>query len=104
MKEYLEHLRKNKSLSEVPGSVKERSILVKNLLGNPVKKYLALYNLLKKVDKAEYYAIEEFRKNVTLRLKGSKSLDIKVDDLYNYLIVTRDFVVYMRQLMKESKH
>src|SRR3989338_8139601 len=51
MKDYLEYLKKRKGVSVVSGSVKERSIQVKNLLGNPGKKYMSLYNLLKKIDK-----------------------------------------------------
>lgn len=100
MKEYLEYLRKSKKINSVSGSVKERSIDVKDLLGNPGKKYLGLYNLLKKIDKAEYTAIEEFRKNVTLKTKTPKPIDVKVDDLYNYLEITKEFVAFMKAKIK----
>ncbi|MBS3167612.1 hypothetical protein J4216_00625 [Candidatus Woesearchaeota archaeon] len=92
---YLESLRKNKKIADVPGTAKERSILVKNLLGNAAKKYFALYNLLKKIDKAEYTASEEFRKNVALTTKTSKPLIVKVDDLYEYLDKTKEFVKFI---------
>lgn len=97
MKEFLEHLRKNKQLEEVPGNVKERSSLVKEILANPGKKYLILYNLLKKIDKAECSAVEEFRKNVTLRTKTPTPIEVKVENLYNYLETTKEFVSFMRQ-------
>ena len=100
MAEYLEYLRKDRQLANVSGSVKERAIQIKNLLGNQGKKYLALYNLLKKIDKADYIAIEEFRKNVTLKTKTTKPIDVKVDDLYNYLEITKEFAAFMRAKIK----
>src|SRR3989344_5023363 len=58
MTEFLEAMRKNKKIEEVPVSIKEKAIKVKTMLGNPVKNYMALYNLLKFIDKAEYSASE----------------------------------------------
>lgn len=100
MGEFLEHLRKSKEIQDVPGTIKERVNMVKHILANSGKKYLSLYNLLKKIDKAEYTAIEEFRKNVTLKTKGSKPIDVKVENLYNYLDLTKEFVNFMRQKIK----
>ena len=100
MSEYLEYLRKGKELSHVSGTSKERSVQIKNLLGNQFKKYFILYNLLKKIDKADYTATEEFRKNVTLKTKTSKVIEVKVDNLYNYLELTKEFVLFMKSKMK----
>ena len=94
---YLEDLRKEKKIKEVPGTIKERAILVKKLVGNPVNKYMALYNLLKKIDKAEYSAKEEFRKNVTFTTKNTPTpIEVKVVNLYQYLEITKEFVSFMR--------
>ena len=60
--EYLENIRKNKKIKEVPTNFKEKVALVKSLIGSSVNKYLLLYNLLKRIDKAEYTAIEELSK------------------------------------------
>ena len=100
MLEFLEQLRKEKK-KEIPGNIKDRALAVKVILGAQVKKYLALYNLLKKIDKAEYEAIEEFRKNVTLKTKTPVPMEVKVDDLYNYLNITKEFVNFMRGKIKE---
>ena len=97
MTEFLEAMRKNKKIEEVPVSIKEKAIKVKTMLGNPVKNYMALYNLLKFIDKAEYSASEEFRKNVTLRTKGAKVIDVKVENLYDYLEKTKAFVKFMKE-------
>ena len=101
MLDYLESKRKKQSMEEVPISSKERVALVKKLLGNNVKKYITLYNLLKEIAKSEYTATEEFRKNVTMTLKGKKVIAVKVENLYNYLEVTKEFVVFMRQQIKD---
>ena len=100
MENYLEYLRKSKKISEVPASVKEKAVMVKKLIGNPIKKYMILYNLLKKIDKAEYTATEEFRKNVTLTTKEPKPVMVKVEDLIKYLDTTKEFADFMNQRMK----
>lgn len=100
MLDFLEHKRKNKEIEEIPHTIKERTTLVKGILGSQGRKYLSLYKLLKEVDKAESHAVEEFRKNVTLKVNLSKPLDIKVDNLYEYLNITQEFVNFMRQKMK----
>ncbi len=100
MDEYLESIRKIKKIKDVPTNYKEKVILVKKLIGSSVNKYLVLYNLLKKINKADYTAIEEFRKNVTLRTKDKKSLDIKVEHLYQYLETTKEFNKFIKSRMK----
>jgi len=95
MERYLEFMRKNKSINEVPNSVKEKSLLVKKLLGNSIRKYMTLYNLLKRIDKADYIATEEFRKNVTLTTKEANPVNVKVENLCEYLDITKDFVSFM---------
>lgn len=96
MASFLENMRKSKKIEDVPASSKERVALVKSLLGSSARKYLSLYKLLKDVEKAECTAIDEFRKNVTLRVKKPKQLDVKVDDLYHYLETTREFVAFIK--------
>ncbi len=100
MSDFLEQLRKAKKISEVPTNPKDRGIMVKEILGNSGKKYLILYNTLKKIDKAEYTATEEFRKNVTLKTKTTKPILVKVENLYNYLEITKEFINFMRNNMK----
>ncbi len=100
--ETLEVARKKKRIFDVPQTGKEKAAEIRDLLGNPVKKYLMLYNLLKKIDKAEYSALEEFRKNVTLRMQnGKEEMDVKMDDLYRFLAGTKEFVSFIKQEQKK---
>lgn len=98
---YLEKLKKSKKIKAVPKTAKERATLAKNLLGSSCRKYFTLYNLLKKINKADYAAREEFRKNVTLIAKLTKPVEIKVLDLYDYLEITRDFVSYLDEKIRK---
>jgi hypothetical protein len=98
--EYLEYMRKRKKIAEVPASGKEKYDLAKKHLGVKAKKYLALYNTLKKIEKADHCDVDEFRKNVTLKTKGSNSVEVKTDTLGNYLDMTKEFVLFIRQQMK----
>ncbi|MBI5391886.1 hypothetical protein HZB00_02690 [Candidatus Woesearchaeota archaeon] len=97
----LEYEKEKKRIDEIPGSMKEKSAAVRPFLGNHGKKFLTLYNLLKKIDKAEYDASEEFRKNVMLKTKTTKPISVKMENLYNFLEATKEFVVFTRQKMKE---
>ncbi len=98
---FLEHKRKEKKIDEVPAGVKDRAVLAGSMIGNSAKKFFTLYRLLKEIDKAEYTSHEEFRKNVTLRVKLKKPIDIKVDDLYKYLEITKEFVTFMKGIVNQ---
>lgn len=95
-----EYLAVKKNREELPASTKEKATLVKALLGNPARKYLALYNHLKKIDKADYDAFDEFRKGVTLKTRTPIPIEVKMPDLYAYLEITKQFVAYLRQVLK----
>ena len=94
--EYLEILRKKKGWTELPKNYKEKVAMLKPEMGNATNKYITLYNLLKRIDKSKYKASEEFRKNVTMTLTEGKSLSVKVEDLYNYLKTTKEFVSFIK--------
>ena len=98
--EYLLTKKERKELEEVPLSAKEKMTIVKAMLGTQARKYFILYNHLKKIDKAEYTALEEFRKNVTLKTKTVPPMDVKMQDLMNYLEITKEFVAFIRQKLK----
>lgn len=101
IQEYLEGLRKARKTSDVPATAKERAVAVKGIIGSPVRKYMVLYNMLKKIEKTDYTAVEEFRKNVTMKIKSAKPLDVKVKDLYEYLEKTREFVAFLKDRLKK---
>ncbi len=97
---YLENQKKTKKISEVPVSIKEKIERTKKLLGNKFKKYLILYNILKKIEKADHCDIDEFRKNVTLRTTGPNPIEVKMVTLLAYLDATKDFVKFIRSEMR----
>lgn len=96
---YLDFERKNKKIDCIPLSKKERAFLIKKIIGGAITKYMMLYALLKKIDKAEYTATEEFRKNVTLKTKTARPIEVKVVNLYEYLDKTKEFVLFLKKRM-----
>lgn len=98
--EYLEDLKKKRKIPAVPGTSKEKATLIKEQLGSPVRKYLTLYNTLKKIGAAECKGVEEFRKNVTLITQTPRPISIKMDDLNKFLHTTKEFVAFLRQKME----
>lgn len=101
--EYVEDMYRKGKLEEVPDSIKEKVKIVKDSLGNAFGKYYRVYLLLKKIDKAEYEAFEEFRKNVTLRTKTVPPMDIKMDNVTEYLAVTKEAVKFLRECMAKNE-
>lgn len=98
--EYLEHGKKLKKIAEIPGSMKEKIELAKKLLGNKAKKHIALYSILKKIERADHCDVDEFRKNVALRTKGPNPIVVRMDTLSTYLESTKDFVRFIRGEMR----
>lgn len=98
--EYLKDQKKKRKIGDVPGSAKEKATVIKEQLGSPVRKYLTLYNTLKKIGAAECRGVEEFRKNVTLITITPRPISIKMDDLNRFLQTTKDFVAFLRQKME----
>ena len=98
MDEYLRWLKREKKLAEVPGTVKERVNLVKSLLGNSITKYIRAYNKLVKVNKAQYCALNEFRKGLLMKTLDKKPIEIDITVLQEHLQLATEFV-----LLIESK-
>ena len=59
-----------------------------------------IYLKEKNIDDSLNIAKEEFRKNVTLTTKATKPIAIKVEDLYEFLDKTKNFVHYVNSIKK----
>jgi len=99
--EYLEFALEKRKIEEIPQTAKEKSVLIKSLLGKQVASHITLYNKLIKITKAPYKSIEECRKNVTLITLGNeKSIEVNVATLERYLEETKAFVDLVNTLRK----
>lgn len=93
---YLNYFLRKGKIKEIPRSKQQRALLVKGLMGTSMNKYFSLYNKLVKVHKAEYCAVDEYRKGLTLRTTGKKSIEVNTRDLGEYLERTKEFVKFIR--------
>ncbi len=90
------------SLEEVPGTIKQRAELAQMVLGKGVNKHMRLYSLLKRIDKSEYSASSEYRKDLTLHVRVPRRMDVKMDDLFVYLEKTGDFVKMVQVHLRDG--
>jgi hypothetical protein len=99
--EYLTFALTKKKIEEIPQTAKEKSILIRSLMGKQVVQYIILYNKLIKITKASYKSVEECRKNVTLITLGNdKSIQVNVSTLEKYLEETKAFVELVNNIRK----
>ncbi|MBI2107257.1 hypothetical protein HYT57_04710 [Candidatus Woesearchaeota archaeon] len=68
-----------------------------------IKTYIDFYNLLKRVDRAEYTKKEEYRKNVTMIVTDEMILEINIPKLKEYFEKTREFVEWVDTLVSLKK-
>jgi len=65
-----------------------------------LKDYVRFYNLLRKIDRAEYTAKEEYRKNVTL---VNSIMNVTTDVLMEFYDKTVEFVLFLEELTEKKK-
>lgn len=99
--EYLEYLKEKNKIKQIPDSAKLRAELLQKMFKGKIKEYIKLYNLLKKINKAEYSKEEEFRKHVAL-VAHIRKKDIKVDipTLVDYFKKTKEFMNIIHEEIK----
>jgi hypothetical protein len=90
--EYLEFLRAAKKLDEVPGAMKDKVEMIKDLLGGAVTKYIRAYNKLVKLNKAQYCGLNEFRKGLMMRTLDKKPIELDIKGLEEQLRYAQEFV------------
>ncbi len=101
--EVLEALEDEGEIDEIPVTVKERAIMVKDIISSTqFNKYMRHYNLLKRVEGAKCTHHSEFRKDVTLRTPGKRCVDVKIDTLYKYLETTKEGIKFIREWISQE--
>ncbi len=101
--EALEHARKKKKIKIVSKISKIKIDTLKDVYKIKVRDYIALYNLLKQIDKAEFSKREEYRKNVTLisMLKPGEFYEVNTDKLKEFFYKTKEFIDLVGNLVKK---
>ena len=98
----LETLKKKKKLKDVPLTPVSRAELLKKLYNKiEMKQFLSFYFLLRKIDKAEFYKREEYRKHVALVVEyNDEVIQVDTETLQEYFLKTRQFIEYVELKFK----
>jgi hypothetical protein len=88
----LENLRDKRKLSSIPeGRMSRAELLIEK--DKKYKSYVKLYQLLKKINDAEFDRREEYRKHVTMICHlGRRDLEVNVPTLEEYYFKIKEFV------------
>ena len=99
----LEILKKKKRLKEIPLTPVSRAELLSKLYNKAeMKQFLDFYFLLRKIDKAEFYKREEYRKHVALIVEyGDEVIQVDTETLEEYYIKTKQFVEFVELKFRE---
>jgi len=84
-----------KKVKDIPSTPLAQAELLEKLFSKKkeIKDYIDFYYHLKKIDRADYTAKEEYRKNVTL-LTGVEN--VNVERLYEFYQKTKEFVHFIQ--------
>ncbi|MEW6062749.1 MAG: hypothetical protein AB1571_00030 [Nanoarchaeota archaeon] len=94
--EILEKEKKKNKIKSIPGSPLARVSLLEKLLKGKVKKYIALYMMLRKIERSEFIRRDEYRKNVALLVKDA-SIVVDMARLKELFEKTKEFVKFVRE-------
>jgi len=100
--EILEVEKAKGKIKMIPYLPLERMELLSKVLSGikEAEDYILLYHLLKHIDKSEYKAKEEYRKNVTLM---TKDFDVDTPMLMLYFDKTKDFAKFANAYVRENE-
>lgn len=91
---------------DLPTNPLQRVDMVQKKFNDPIiKNNMELYLLYRKIIKADYERLNEYRRHVTLKtLIENKLIEIKIDNVTEYYNVIKEFTKYIENLIKESEN
>lgn len=100
--EILEYAKEKKKLKDYPSAHGLRcDVLQKTFPENTdLKEFLSFYQLLRRINRAEYSKREEYRRHVTMttNMEDGEVIEINIDILKEYYDKARTFVEFTRNL------
>ncbi len=92
---------KHKGLIEEapPQALARADLILKKMDDEIIRKNIETYLLFRKITKAKYERLNEFRRHVTLKTKiDGKDVEINIDNLTEYYAQMKDFLNHIREL------
>ena len=101
--EALEHAKGKRKIKLIPLTPRSRCETLETLIKDArIKEFVRFYNLMKKIDKAEFTKKNEYRKQVTLIAidELDKNLEVNIVTLVEYFNKTRDYVLLIKSWIR----
>lgn len=99
----LQHAKEKKKISAVPDLPRLRIDALKKAYETDVTiaNYLELYQLLKRINKAQFDSTQEYRRHVTMtaHLDTGEEIEITIDIISDYFKQTKEFLNYTERLI-----
>jgi len=95
----LVYAKKKRKIATIPMLQKLKcDMLSKVIKDERIKEYRDFYNMLKRIDRAEFSGKEEYRKHVALIvLEEGKTTDITTDMIHDFFEKTKEFVDFIEE-------
>jgi hypothetical protein len=99
------YMEKNKKIKEIPPSPINKALDIRKLFkSEQFSEDIDLYLLLRKLKRAEYTSVREFRKHVTMEaIVDENDFDVNVDIIQEYFERTKKFFERSNKLVKGIK-
>lgn len=102
----LEKVKRRRKTLEVPEQPLKRCEVLREIFkdDDEVNKYIDFYLILKRLSKAEFSRVDEYRRNVTMIAKlDTGMMEVTIDKLYEYEITMKEFVSYLENKLGLAK-
>ena len=104
--ELLEFAKSKKKIKDYPVAPGLRCDTLNNVFSDndELKEYLAFYQLLRRISRADYTKREEYRRHVTMitNLYDGEVLEVHIDLLQEYYTKTKAFVEFAKNLVEND--
>ena len=102
MNSLLNHAKEQKQITETPTLARIKAEVCKNLYAQDptIQNYIAFYQLLRKIDKAQFERTQEYRRHVTMTAHLDEGhVELTIDIIQDYFHRTKEFIIYVEKLL-----
>lgn len=101
----LHHAKEQKKIDEVPTLPRLKIELCRKIYGEDqtIQDYVEFYQLLRKINKAEFSRAREYRRHVTMTAQlDDAEIEITIDIINDYYQRTKEFITYISKIVEED--
>lgn len=101
----LKYMKEKKKITSIPHSPVAKANQLKKLFPDDplITETIALFLLLRKINKAEYTKAKEFRRHVNMTIVIDKEvMEVNIDKMYEYFEITKNFFARAEETIKDD--